>query len=128
MKALLLGASALSVALFANPIFAAPADQPGHESPAPGTSNDTMSAVKDTVGHGVGVVTAEMMTTTKGFADAAAVSDMYEVEAGKTARGRGQTAAVKSFGAKMVTAHTETTSKLKAALANTHPDMMPPAQ
>jgi putative membrane protein len=127
MKSLLLGASALSFALLANPVLAAPSDQPGHQSPAPGTSNDTMSAAKDTVGYGVGVVSAEMTSTTKGFVEAAATSDMYEVEAGKIAQERGQTAAVKNFGAKMVTAHTETTNKLKATLASTHPDITPPA-
>ncbi len=126
-KPLLLGASALSLALLAGPAFADPPDQPGHQSPAPGTTNDTMSAVKDTVGYGVGVVSAEMTTTTKGFVGAAAVSDMYEVEAGKIAQERGQTAAVKNFGAKMVAAHTQTTDKLKAALASTHPDISPPA-
>jgi putative membrane protein len=127
MKSILLSASALSLALLASPVLADPPDQPGHQSPAPGTSNDTMSAAKDTVGHGVGVVSAEMTSTTKGFVNAAAVSDMYEVEAGKIAQERGQTAAVKSFGAKMVAAHTETTDKLKAALASTHPDITPPA-
>ena len=127
-KSLLLSASALSIALLASPVLADPPDQPGHQSPAPGTSNDTMSSVKDTVGHGVGVVSAEMTSTTKGFVQAAAVSDMYEVEAGKIAQQRGQSAAVKDFGAKMVTAHTETTKKLKAALASTHPDIAPPAQ
>ena len=127
MKSILLGASALSLALLASPVFAAPADQPGHQSPAPGTANDTASAVKDTVGYGVGVVSAEMTSTTKGFAEAAATSDMYEVEAGKIAQERAQTAAVKNFGAKMVAAHTETTSKLKSALASTHPDIAPPA-
>src|SRR5215471_14502615 len=107
MRALLHGACALSLAVIASPAFSAPADQPGHQSPAPGTANDTMSAVKDTVGHGVGVISAEMTTTTKGFVDAAAVSDMYEVEAGKIAQERGQSAGVKDFGAKMVAAHTE---------------------
>jgi putative membrane protein len=128
MKSILLGASALSLVLLASPVFAAPPDQPGHQSPAQGTTNDTMSAAKDAVGHGVGVVSAEMTSTTKGFVDAAAVSDMYEVEAGKIASERGQSASVKSFGAKMATAHTETTTKLKAALASTHPDITPPAR
>jgi putative membrane protein len=128
IKKTLLGATALSLTLFVAPVFADPPDQPGHQSPAPGTANDTMSAVKDTVGYGVGLVSAEMTTTAKGFVDAAAVSDMYEVKAGKIAQERGQTAAVKSFGAKMVAAHTETTDKLKATLASTHhPDIAPPA-
>ncbi len=109
-------------------MFADPPDQPGHQSPAPGTSNDTASDEKDTGGNGVGVISAEMTMTTKGFVAAAATSDMYEVEAGKIAQERGQSAAVKNFGAKMVTAHTETTDKLKAALASTHPDIAPPSR
>ena len=92
-SALLLSASLASLTLLANPAAAAPADQPGHQSPAPGTANDTVSAVKDTVGHGVGVISAEMTSTTKGFADAAAVSDMYEVEAGKIASSAARTPA-----------------------------------
>jgi len=124
---LLLSASVLSLALLANSAHAQSTDQPGHQSPAPGTTNDTMSAVKDTVGHGVGVISAEMTSTIKGFAEAAAISDMYEVEAGKIAEQRSQNASVKDFAAKMVTAHTGTTEKLKAALASTHPEIAPPA-
>jgi putative membrane protein len=86
-----------------------------------------MSAVKDTVGHGVGVISAEVTTTTKGFAEEAAISDMYEVEAGKIAEQRSQNASIKDFAEKMVTAHTGTTEKLKSALASTHPDIVPPA-
>ena len=52
-----------------------PPEQPGHQNPAPGTANDTMSAVKDTARHAVGVVSAEMTSTLKGFAAAAAVSE-----------------------------------------------------
>lgn len=126
-SALFLSASVLSLALLSNAGIAAPADQPGHQSPAPGTTNDTVSAVKDTVGHGIGVISAEMTTTTKGFAEAAAVSDMYEVEAGKIAQQRSLNPSVKEFAAKMMTAHTATTEKLKSALAASHPEIVPPA-
>jgi len=126
-SALVLSASVLALALFASPVCAGPADQPGHESPAPGTANDTMSAVKDTVGHGVGVVSAEMTTTTKGFAEAAAVSGMYEVEAGKIAEQRSQNTSVKNFAGQMVRAHTVTSDKLKSDLASTHPEIQLPA-
>jgi putative membrane protein len=68
-----------------------------------------------------------MTTTTKGFAQDAAISDMYEVEAGKIAQARGKSAAVREFGARMVKAHSQTTDKLKALLAATHPDITPPA-
>src|SRR3954462_1189687 len=90
--------------IFASAAWAADVDKPGHQSPAPGTRNDTMSAVKDTAGGVIGVISAEMTSTTKGFVTAAATSDMYEVEAGKIAQMRGQSAGVKDFGAQMVKA------------------------
>ncbi len=126
MKHALLGACALST-LLATTAFAAPVDQPGHKSPAPGTNSETMSAVEDSTASLVGKVSAEMTTTTKGFVTAAATSDMYEVEAGRIAQQRGQTAAVKDFGAMMVKAHTETTGKLKAIIADGNIAVTPPA-
>ena len=59
----------------------------------------------------VGVVSAEMTTTTKGFVQAAATSDMYEVEAGRIAERRAQSAQVKDFARHMVEAHTETSEQ-----------------
>jgi putative membrane protein len=105
---------------------AAPPDQPGHTSPAPGTANDTMSAVKDTAGHAVGVVSAEMTSSLKGFATEAATSDMYEIAAAKVAIERSNNADVKAFANKMITAHTETTAQLKVLLVS-HKDITPPA-
>ncbi len=96
--------------------IAAPADQPGHQSPAPGSNSETMSAVEDTTAGAVGTVSAEMTHTTKGFATAAAISDMYEVTAGKIAAQRSDSADVKAFADRMVEAHTETTTKLKGLL------------
>lgn len=96
--------------------FAAPADQPGHQSPAPGSNSETMSAVKDTTAAAVGTISAEMTHSTKGFATAAAISDMYEVTAGKLALQRSSSADVKEFAQHMVDAHTETTQKLKGLL------------
>lgn len=125
--ALFLSASALSLVLLGSAGTAAPPDQPGHQSPAPGTNNDTVSAVKDATSHAVGLISAEMTTTAKGFVQEAAVSDMYEVEAGKIAQQRGQSAALRDFAARMVKAHTATTEKLKATLASAHPDIAPPA-
>ena len=103
------------------------ADQPGHKSPAPGSSNSMMSAMKDATMGAVGVVSAEMTTTTKGFVTAAATSDMYEVEAGKIAQERARSAKVKDFGAEMVKAHTATTAALKKILASNNVAVTPPA-
>jgi putative membrane protein len=50
--------------------------------------------------------------TTADFVQKAAMSDMYEVEAGKIATQKGQSDAVKQFGQQMVDAHTKTTQEL----------------
>lgn len=105
--------------------YAAAPDQPGHQSPAPGTTNDTMSAVKDTAGHAVGLISAEMISSLKGFAAEAATTDMYEVAAAKIAVERSTRADVKAFARKMIAAHTKTTATLKGLLAH-HKDIMPP--
>src|SRR5579863_475137 len=126
MKSIYLCASALSLLLLAGVSYAAPTDQPGHVSPAPGTNSETASAVKDSTAGMVGKVSAEMTHTTKGFVTAAAVSDMYEVEAGKIAAKRASSAAVKNFAELMVKAHTETTDKLKSNLASNNIDVTPP--
>jgi len=85
-----------------------------------------MSAVKDTARHAVGVVSAEMTSTLKGFATAAAVSDMYEVAAAKVALERSKNAEVRGFASNMIAAHSETTNKLKALLVS-HKDIAPPS-
>jgi putative membrane protein len=124
-RSLLFSSIALLPVALAVPAAGAPPEQPGHQSPAPGTANDTMSAVKDTARHAVGVISAEMTSTLKGFATAAAVSDMYEVAAARIALDRSKNAEIKDFASKMQTAHTETTNKLKALLVS-HKDVAPP--
>ena len=51
--------------------------------------------------------------STTDFVQKAAMSDMYEVEAGKIASQKGQSAPVKGFGQMMVDAHSKTTEELK---------------
>jgi|SRR5690348_2299369 len=126
MKLAFAGAASALV-LIAGTALAAPADQPGHESPKPGTNSETMSAMKDSTAGLVGKVSAEMTTTTKGFVTAAATSDMYEVTAGKIALQRAQSSEVKDFAQKMVDAHTMTTEKLKNILASNNINVTPPA-
>jgi putative membrane protein len=119
--------AASALILITGAALAAPADQPGHESPKPGTNSETMSAMKDSTAGMVGTVSAEMTSTTKGFVTAAAISDMYEVTAGKVALQRAQSPDVKAFAQKMVDAHTMTTQKLKSILASHNVDAAPPA-
>jgi putative membrane protein len=52
--------------------------------------------------------------STPDFVRKAAMSDLYEVEAGKIASEKGQSEAVKQFGQHMVEAHTKTSEELKA--------------
>ena len=126
MRHILLGAASALV-LVTGGAFAAPADQPGHQSPKPGTNSEAMSAVKDTTAGMVGQVSAEMTSTTQGFVTAAATSDMYEVTAGKIAIQRAQSPEVKAFARKMVEAHTGTTAKLKGIIASNNINVTPPA-
>jgi putative membrane protein len=51
--------------------------------------------------------------STPDFVQTAAMSDMYEIEAGKIAGQKGQSDAVKQFGQHMVEAHSQTTEELK---------------
>jgi putative membrane protein len=125
MKHALLGAAS-ALFLMTGGAFAAPADQPGHQSPKPGTNSESMSAVKDTTAGMVGQVSAEMTSTTQGFVTAAATSDMYEVTAGKIAIQRAQSPDVKAFARKMVEAHTGTTAKLKGIIASNNIKVTPP--
>jgi putative membrane protein len=126
MKHTFVGAAS-ALLLITGAAFAAPADQPGHKSPRPGSNSETMSAVKDSTAGMVGTVSAEMTSTTKGFVTAAATSDMYEVTAGKIALQRAQSPDVKAFAQKMVDAHTATTEKLKSILASNNIKITPPA-
>lgn len=126
MKNTLLGAAS-ALFLMTGGAFAAPADQPGHQSPKPGTNSETLSAVKDTTAGVVGKVSAELTHSTQGFVTAAATSDMYEVTAGKIALQRAQSPAVKEFAQKMIDAHTATTAKLKGIIASNNINVTPPA-
>jgi putative membrane protein len=54
--------------------------------------------------------------STTDFVQQAAMSDMYEVEAGKIADAKGQSDAVKQFGQHMVEAHAQTTAELKGVV------------
>ena len=52
--------------------------------------------------------------STPDFIQKVAMSDMYEIEAGKIAAEKGQSAAVKQFGQQMMDAHTQTSAELKS--------------
>lgn len=66
--------------------------------------------------------------TAPNFATKAAMSDLYEVEAGKIASEKGQSEAVKAFGRHMVEAHGKTSEELKGIVQTEKLDVMLPAK
>jgi putative membrane protein len=58
------------------------------------------------------VLTACGGSNTPDFVEKVAISDMYEVQAGKLAAEKGQSEAIKTFGRQMVDAHTKTSEEL----------------
>ena len=102
--------------------------QTASNEPQPGSKNETVSAAKDAVAGGIGSLSAELTTSTKGFVEAAALSDMYEVQAGQLASMRAHMPELKKFAKDMVDAHTMTSNQLKGLLAKTAPGVTPPTE
>jgi putative membrane protein len=76
-----------------------------------------VNTVQDVAAGPVGLASAATLgATTEGFVPAAAMADMYEIEAGKIAVERGQSADVKKFGQMMIDHHTKLSNDFKAAL------------
>lgn len=71
------------------------------------------------------MATAPAPTSAQAFANAAAASDKFEIESSKLAESAAQSSSVKSFAKQMISAHTETTAKLKKTLAGMQPAMTP---
>lgn len=82
---------------------------------APGTSNEAVNAAQDATSAAVGATSAATVgqVSTDAFVTNAAISDMYEIQAGQIAQKKGQTAGVKDFGKMMVTDHTALTNEMK---------------
>ena len=100
--------------------------QAPQNEPAPGSKNEAVSAAKDAVAGAVGTVAAELTTSAEGFVDDAAVSDMYEVQAGQLAEMRSQSSQIKQFAQQMVDAHTQTSNELKRIVAKSAPNFISP--
>lgn len=81
----------------------------------PGTTSDAVNAAQDAAGAAVGAVSSATIgqVSTDAFVTNAAISDMYEIQAGQIAQKKGQAAGVKDFGKMMVTDHTAMTNEMK---------------
>ncbi|MES2987986.1 MAG: DUF4142 domain-containing protein [Pseudomonadota bacterium] len=71
------------------------------------------------------ILSGETGSADQAFVNLASASDWYEIEAGKLAKVKATSQALKDFGAMMETAHTESTAKLKAAAATANPAILP---
>jgi putative membrane protein len=93
-----------------------------------GLVNSTAATkVEDTAAQAVGATTAPLANSVDAFVTGAAISDMFEIEAGKIAAEKAKAPAVKAFAAMMVKDHTATSAKLKATLATERLAVTPPA-
>ena len=59
------------------------------------------------------------------FANTAAASDAFEIATSELAANQAQSATIKKFAAQMITAHTDSTAKLKAAASTVSPALVP---
>ncbi|MCR5879689.1 DUF4142 domain-containing protein [Phenylobacterium sp. J367] len=85
----------------------------------PGTTNPAVNAAQDATSTAVGATSAATVgqMTTAAFVTNAAISDMYEIEAGKIAQQKGQSAGVKDFGKMMAADHTAMSNEMKPLVA-----------
>lgn len=85
----------------------------------PGTTNATVNAAQDATSAAVGASAAATVgqVSTDAFITNAAISDMYEIEAGKVAQAKGQSKGVKDFGKMMVADHSAMSNAMKPLVA-----------
>jgi putative membrane protein len=94
------------------PASRAPADASGGAA----TATPPVADAEDRAAAVVGQVSAATTMTAQGFVDAAAISDMYEIQAAKIAARSSSNADVKAFAAHMIQDHSRSAAKLQALL------------
>ena len=84
-----------------------------------GTTNSAVNAAQDATAAAVGATAAATVgpMTTESFVTNAAISDMYEIQAGQIAQKKGQSAGVRDFGKMMVVDHTAMSNTMKPLIA-----------
>ena len=127
MKRVFLAATALSLALAAGACHKSGANA-GKDVTNPGGSAP-VNAVQDAAAGAVGMASSVTTpSTADAYVPAAAMADMYEVEAGKIAEQRAKSPDVKAFGKMMVADHTKSSADLKAAVKAAGLTLTPPAE
>jgi putative membrane protein len=91
-------------------------------------SNEASNAVQDAAAEAVGAASAATAGRATGTnVPAAAISDMYEIEAGRIASEKAQHADLKAFAKMLVTDHTKSSGELKTAAGSAQGVTMPSA-
>ncbi|WP_309643984.1 DUF4142 domain-containing protein [Phenylobacterium sp.] len=85
----------------------------------PGASNAAVNAAQDATSAAVGATSAATLgqVSTEAFVTNAAISDLYEIQAGQIAQAKGQAAGVKAFGKMMVADHTALAAAMNPLVA-----------
>lgn len=97
------------------------------DAPKPSDSAPVNTA-QDIAATGVGMASAVTHgATAAAYVPAAAMADMYEIEAGKIALQRSKTPAVRKLAQMIIDDHTAMSAKMKAALPQAAPGITPPA-
>jgi putative membrane protein len=96
------------------------------DNPKPSDSAPVNTA-QDVAATGVGMASAVTHgTTVAAYVPAAAMADMYEIEAGKIALQRSKSPQVKHLAQMIIDDHTAMSNKMKAALPQAAPGVTPP--
>lgn len=89
------------------------------ESAATDVAADTTAAVENATAEATDLVTPAADTrTASGYATAAALGDMYEIESSRVAVEKAKSPEVKQYAQSMIDGHGKTTAELKAALTS----------
>jgi putative membrane protein len=89
------------------------------ESAATDVAADTTTTVENATAEATDVVAPAADTrTANGYATAAALSDMYEIESSRVAAEKSKSPEVKQYAQSMIDGHSKTTAELKAALTS----------
>ncbi len=81
-----------------------------------GALEHALHKMEDVVGGWAGKGSAAMTDRAEDFIESAAMSDMYEIEAGRLALDRARSPDVREVAQKMIDDHTESSAKLEASL------------
>lgn len=116
------------MAILTAALLVAACDTPAKDQTVQGDSSDAMMNETAMDGSANDGMAAGETVTTANYVIKAAMSDMYEIEAGNMAADKGQSPQTRQFGKMMVNDHTKSSQDMKAVLEQAPPASPPPAR